>query len=66
MKFIETSAKEAENVDTLFYDIARELIKQSHAINYDSELTESSSNLTTVGDSKPVYTTLSACCSNLG
>ena len=65
MKFIETSAKEAENVDTLFYDIARELIKQSHAINFNSNLAESCGNLNTVGGSKPVYTTLSVCCSRL-
>ena len=66
MKFIETSAKEAENVDALFYDIARELIRQSQATNFDSRLTGSTGELRTNGGTTPVvYTTFSTCCSKL-
>jgi Ras-related protein Rab-30 len=65
MKFIETSAKEAENVDALFYDIARELIRQSQATNFESHLADSYSELNTGSGSTPVFTTLSTCCGKL-
>jgi Ras-related protein Rab-30 len=65
MKFIETSAKEAENVDALFYDIARELIRQSRTVNFESHLADSCSDLNTGSGSTPVYSTLSTCCSKL-
>jgi Ras-related protein Rab-30 len=63
MKFIETSAKEADNVDTLFYDMARELISQTRANNFGSELAVNSSDCNVIGSSTPVRVTLTSCCS---
>ena len=50
MKFIETSAKEADNVDTLFLDIAMELTKlaRQQALESDKSPNFSASNTTVV------------------
>ena len=60
MKFIETSAKEAENVDKLFYDIAKELIRQTKANEIQPHYEEE----VVVGASTPV-SLFSSCCSRL-
>src|SRR6218665_1477561 len=60
MKFIETSAKEAENVDKLFYDIAKELIRQTK----DNEIQPHYEEEVVVGASTPV-SLFSSCCSRL-
>lgn len=61
MYFLETSAKEADNVERLFYEIAAELIEQARS----KEVTRSDtnggiSNLAT----KTSYLSQSSCCSN--
>nr|XP_022324245.1 ras-related protein Rab-30-like isoform X1 [Crassostrea virginica] len=50
MKFIETSAKEAENVDALFYDIATELTKLAHqqALETDKGVNFNAHNTSTI------------------
>lgn len=50
MKFIETSAKEAENVDALFYDIATQLTKQAHqqALETDKGVNFKAHNTSTI------------------
>lgn len=58
MKFIETSAKEADNVDKLFYEIAKELIRQTKANEIQPHYEEE----VIVGSSTPV-SLLSGCCS---
>lgn len=60
MKFIETSAKEAENVERLFMDIAKELIRQTKANeiqpHYEEEINPAGSTPVTV---------MNNCCSRL-
>jgi Ras-related protein Rab-30 len=62
MKFIETSAKEADNVEALFHDIARELIRQVQANEIEPQLVTDSTEIN-AGGSTQIYTTVSECCS---
>lgn len=62
MYFLETSAKEADNVERLFYEIAAELIEQARSKEVPRSDTNSGiSNLGT----KSNYLSSSNCCSNL-
>ena len=62
MTFIETSAKEAENVERLFLDIAVELIRQTKANEIQPHYEDEGFN---AGGSAPVVSSLSTCCSHL-
>ena len=62
MKFIETSAKEADNVEALFHDIARELIRQVRANEMEPPLTTDFAEISN-GGSTQIYTTVTECCS---
>lgn len=67
MYFLETSAKEAENVERLFYEIAAELIEQARSkepISQHSRSTADSIGLSSLG-SKANYLSQSGCCSSL-
>lgn len=62
MYFLETSAKEADNVERLFYEIAAELIEQARSKEVPrSETGGGISNLGT----KTNYLSQSNCCGNL-
>ena len=61
MKFLETSAKEAENVEKLFLDIAKELIRQTKANEIQPHFVDEIN----IGGSTPVSSTLSNCCSRV-
>lgn len=58
MTFIETSAKESDNVEKLFLDIAKELTKQARA----NELKPGFGDSQDLGSSSPINQSLSACC----
>lgn len=60
MYFLETSAKEADNVERLFYEIAAELIEQARSKEIPRSETGGISNLGT----KANYFSQSNCCSN--
>ena len=59
MHFLETSAKEADNVDKLFYEIARELTKMARENDLKSSYSDST-DLNAVGSSS--ISSLSTCC----
>jgi len=60
MKFIETSAKEADNVERLFMDIAKELIRQTKA----NEIEPHYEDAINTSGSTPVAV-INNCCSRL-
>ena len=57
MKFIETSAKAADNVDELFLDIAKQLTKQAR----ENDLKPGLSDSQELGQSSPISSWTSCC-----
>ena len=58
MVFLETSAKESDNVERLFLDIAKELTKQARA----NDLRPGFADSQELGSSSPVNSWTSGCC----
>lgn len=61
MYFLETSAKEADNVERLFYEIAAELIEQARS--KEMPRSETGGGISNLGN-KSNYLSQSNCCSN--
>lgn len=60
MKFIETSAKDSDNVEQIFQEIATILTKQANEMYPEKNQTGNR----TILDNKPTTNSINNCCSN--